>query len=87
MKPDREIVVCAPVAPVAGKTFNPVTDAPYSTYTQIDCPQCGQKCWLGERGAVLVNQGQAEALCVECAVITGLLEGGTPMDKLTDRDA
>jgi hypothetical protein len=87
MKPDREIVVCAPVAPVAGKVFNPETDAPYSKYSQLACPQCLQPCWIGERGVALVAQGVAEPLCMECAVITGLLEGGTPMRKLTDTDS
>lgn len=83
-EPDRQIVVCAPVAPIGGKIFNPETDATYSKYTEILCPQCGEKCWLGERGAALVADGVAEPMCMECAVVIGLTEGA--MSRLTDRD-
>jgi hypothetical protein len=84
--PDQQIVVCAPLAEIAGLKFDPET-APYSTYTQVECPHCRQGMWLGARGRVEVEAGRAQMICVVCAVQTGVMGPGDDMKKLTDRDA
>lgn len=80
------IVVCAPFAAVGELQFNP-KDAPYSTYTQVDCPHCRQSMWLGARGRVEVEAGRAQMMCMVCAVQLGLYTDAEQMQKLTDRDA
>jgi len=81
-----QIVVCAPLAEIGGLKFDPAT-APYSTYTQVECPHCRQAMWLGQRGRVEVEAGRAQMICVACAVRTGLMRPGDEMQPLTDRDA
>jgi hypothetical protein len=43
--------------------------------------------WIGERGRNLVERGQAQMMCMVCAVTTGTIDGATTMQRLTDRDA
>jgi hypothetical protein len=87
-KENPKLVLCAPVAPVGGITFDPDT-APYSHYAQVDCPRCSKAMWVGERGAALVAEGAAEWLCMLCAFEIGTVEGPPPfkMGRLTDRDS
>ena len=84
--PDLNIVICPPLAEIAGLTFDPAT-APYSKYTQVECPHCAQGMWLGQRGRQLVETGQAQMMCVACAVKTGVLEAVDRVGQLTDQDA
>jgi hypothetical protein len=84
--PDINIVVCAPLAEIAGLKFDPAT-APYSEYTQVECPHCRQGMWIGARGRVEVEAGRSQMICMVCAVLTGLVGADTPMKPLTDRDA
>ena len=84
--PDLQIVVCPPLVAIADLKFDPAT-APYSEYTQVECPHCGQGMWLGARGRIEVESGRAQMICVLCAVATGLMEPDTPLQRLTDRDA
>ena len=81
-----QIVVCAPLAAVAHLQFDPAT-APYSIYTQVECPHCRQGMWLGARSRILVETGHAQMMCVVCAVKLGHMGPDTPMAKLTDRDS
>ena len=81
-----QIVVCAPLAEIAGLKFDPAT-APYSEYTQVECPHCRQGMWLGARGRVEVEAGRAQMICVTCAHRTGLMTHDSQMQRLTDRDA
>lgn len=81
----EQIVVCAPFLDVGGVKFDPA-GAPYSTYTKVECPHCRQQMWLGERGRREVETGQAQMICMVCAVRTGLMDPGTQMQRLTDRD-
>jgi len=84
--PDLQIVVCAPLAAVGELKFDPAT-APYSEYTQVDCPHCRQGMWLGARGREMVEAGHAQMICMACAVQTGLMTSHDELRRLTDRDA
>ena len=84
--PELQIVVCAPLAAVGELVFDPAT-APYSAYTQVECPHCRQPMWLGERSRLMVETGRAQMICVVCAVTTGIMGPDTPMSRLTDRDS
>jgi hypothetical protein len=78
---DLNIVLCAPLAEIGGLRFDPKT-APYSEYTQVECPHCRQGMWLGERSRDLVESGAAQMMCMVCAVRTGIVEGDTPITNL-----
>lgn len=80
-----QLVVCPPFFDVAGVKFDPA-GAPYSTYTKISCPHCSKPMWLGERGRMLVESGQAQMICMVCAITTGAMDPGCTMERLTDRD-
>jgi hypothetical protein len=81
-----QIVVCAPVFDVGGVKFDPA-GAPYSTYSKVECPHCRKQMWLGERSRLLIERGQAQMMCMVCAVTTGVMDPGCTMERLTDRDA
>ena len=83
--PEIQIVVCAPVAEIGGIQFDPAT-APYAKYTKADCPRCHQAMWIGSRGRALVERGEAQMMCVVCAIQLGIYTPDTKMQKLTDRD-
>jgi hypothetical protein len=79
--PDLQIVLCAPLAEIAGLKFDPAT-APYSTYTQVECPHCRQGMWLGQRSRELVETGKAQMMCMVCAVTLGVAGHDTPIKGL-----
>jgi hypothetical protein len=81
----EQFVICAPFLDVGGVKFDPA-GAPYSTYTKVECPHCRQPMWLGERGRGLVERGQAQMMCMVCAVTTGVMQSPDELQKLTDRD-
>lgn len=84
--PEQQIVICPPLAAVADLKFDPGT-APYSVYTQVECPHCRQPMWLGIRGRELVEGGHAQMMCLICAMENGVVDGESQMQRLTDRDA
>lgn len=47
-----------------------ISDAPdpnYLRYAKTRCVKCDQWCWLGDKSAEVVSQGQAMPMCQPCA--------------------
>ena len=85
MRGELRIVICAPVAPFAGKTFDPSAQT-YSCYAPVPCPRCRQMMWLGSRSWIEVQNRRAKMLCMPCALQTGVWKPGQNLNKLTDAD-
>lgn len=46
----------------------------YSTYEQVDCPECHRKMWLGKRGKAEVEAGRASMRCMQCLLETNYID-------------
>jgi hypothetical protein len=72
---ELRFVICPNVAAIGTFQFDPAT-APYTEYTQENCPRCHERMWLGARSRAEVEAGRAQMICVLCAILSGLYREG-----------
>lgn len=84
--PQQQVLVCVPCDLARQHMPDFPANAPYSAYVITGCPQCHDPMYIGARGLALVESGEAEAMCMTCAIKLGLVDADTPMGLLTDRD-